>query len=95
MYASNLLKASSRRAFHRSSSSARSLAAEKRRKYAASVGVDGQLLRRDVLRGEGVGDEPLGQLFALAGGDHPADGVAAVDVEDRIQVVEVSLAWSA
>ena len=41
----------------------------------------------DALLGAGGGDELLGQGGGLAGGDHPADGVAGVDVEDHVEVV--------
>ena len=37
--------------------------------------------------GAGRGDELLGQGGGLAGGDHPADRVPAVDVEDHVEVV--------
>ena len=35
----------------------------------------------------GRGDQLLGQDGGLAGGDHPADGIPAEDVEDHVQVV--------
>ena len=53
----------------------------------AAVGVDGQLPAADALLRAGLGDQLLGQVGGLAGGDHPADDVAAVDVEDHVQVV--------
>jgi hypothetical protein len=37
--------------------------------------------------GAGRADELLDQGGGLAGGDHPADGVAGVDVHDHVQVV--------
>jgi hypothetical protein len=52
-----------------------------------SVGVDGELARSDGLLGDGVGDEPLGQGGRLAGGQEPPGHVAAVDVEDHVEVV--------
>ena len=53
----------------------------------AAVGVDGELPAADALLRAGAGDELLGQGRGLAGGDHPADGVAGVDVEDDVEVV--------
>ena len=53
----------------------------------ASVGVDRQLTGVDVLLGDGVGQEPLGEFLGLPRGHHPADGVAGVDVDDGVQVV--------
>src|SRR6202022_1413781 len=53
----------------------------------APVGVDAQLPAGDALLGAGRGDELLGQGGGLAGGDHPAHGVAGVDVQDHVQVV--------
>ena len=53
----------------------------------AAVGVDGQLAAGDALLGAGRRDELLGQGGGLAGGDHPADGVPAEDVQDHVQVV--------
>jgi hypothetical protein len=58
-----------------------------RRHRAASVGVDGHLVPVDVLLRDRVAQQPFGQLLGLTGGDHPADGVAGVDVDDRVQVV--------
>lgn len=52
----------------------------------AVVGVDGQLVGVDVLLGDGVGQEPLGQYGGLVGGEHPPDDVAGVDVDDAVQV---------
>src|SRR5450755_2263773 len=53
----------------------------------AAVGVDGQLPAGNALPGHGLGDQPLGQGGGLAGGDHPAGDIAAVNVEDHVQVV--------
>ena len=53
----------------------------------AAVGVDGQLVAADALLGAGLADQHLGQGGGLAGGDHPADDVAGVDVQDHVQVV--------
>ena len=52
-----------------------------------AVSVDGQLPAADALLGAGGGDEFFRQGGGLAGGDHPAHGVAGVDVEDDVQVV--------
>ncbi len=48
--------------------------------------MDGQLIAADLLLGQGVGDQPLGQDRALAVLERPADRIAAVDVEDRVEV---------
>jgi len=50
----------------------------------AVVGVDGQLVRVDVLLGDGVGEELLGERTGFVGGEHPADDVARVDVDDAV-----------
>ena len=52
----------------------------------AAVGVNGELSRLDVLLLASVFEEPLGQFGALARRDHPADDVAAEDIEDDVQV---------
>ena len=49
--------------------------------------MEAELPAGDALLGAGRGDELLGQDGGLAGGDHPADDVAAVDVQDHVQVV--------
>ena len=54
---------------------------------AAAVGVEAELAAGDALFGAGRGDELLRQGGGLAGGDHPADGVPAEDVQDHVQVV--------
>lgn len=46
-----------------------------------AVGVDGELAPVDALGGDGVGDELLGKLGVLRGGDHPGDHVTRVDVD--------------
>src|SRR5450759_1441057 len=56
------------------------------RHRAAPVGVQGQLVAADVLLGAGLADQRLGQRRGLPGGDHPADDVAGVDVQDHVQV---------
>ena len=45
--------------------------------------MDRELARRDVLRVKGMLNEPLGQLGAFAVGDHPADHVAAENIQDE------------
>src|SRR5713226_4897193 len=52
----------------------------------AAVSMDGELARRDVLLLAGFPDEPLSQACALVGRHHPADDVAAEDVEDHVQM---------
>ena len=52
----------------------------------AAIGVQGERAGLDVVAGHGLGDQLLGQLGALALGDHPADDVAAEDVEDHVEV---------
>ena len=51
-----------------------------------AVGVQGELVRRDVLLGDGFGDQLLGQRRALLWSNHPADDIAAEDIEDHVQV---------
>jgi len=53
----------------------------------APVGVQGELVGFDAVAGEGVGDEGLGQLPGLGGRHHPADDVAAEDVDDHVELV--------
>ena len=53
----------------------------------APVGVDDELVRRDVLLDARLRDQLSGQSGQLALGDHPADHVTAEDVQDDIQVV--------
>ena len=53
----------------------------------AAVGVEHQRPGSDSLLFDGVGDQPPGQLCRLAMGDHPTHHVAAVDVEDDVEVV--------
>src|SRR5687768_7720523 len=49
--------------------------------------MDGELPGLDALARARLDDELLGQSGALACGDHPADDVAAEDVEDHVEVV--------
>jgi hypothetical protein len=51
-----------------------------------AVSVDGKLAGGDSLPLASLFDELLGERCALAVGDHPADDVAAEDVEDDVQV---------
>ena len=53
----------------------------------APVGVQGELVAVDAVAVESVGDELFGELAGLGGGDHPADDVAAEDVDDDVQLV--------
>ena len=53
---------------------------------AAAVGVHGQRARLDLLLLAGLGDQVLGDVGVLAVLDGPADGVAAEDVEDHVEV---------
>jgi hypothetical protein len=53
----------------------------------APVGVQGELVTRDALADERVGDERLGELAGLGGRHHPADDVTAEDVDDHDQLV--------
>ncbi len=54
---------------------------------AAAVGVQAELAAGDALLGARLRDELVGQGGGLAGRDHPADRVAAVDVQDDVEVV--------
>ena len=47
--------------------------------------MDGELTGRDVLFQAGVFDEPLGQFGAFAVGDHPANDVAAENIQDDVE----------
>jgi len=53
----------------------------------AAVGVERQLVCDDLLFGVRLGDQAFGQGGRLLGGDHPADDVAAEDVQDDVQIV--------
>jgi len=52
----------------------------------AAIRMQGQLPRLDLLLLAGVCDEPLGQYRRLCRGDHPADHVAAEDIQNDIEV---------
>ena len=52
----------------------------------AAIRVQGEGTGCDVLFGDGVGDQLLGQFSALARGDHPADHVAAEDIQNHVQM---------
>ena len=51
----------------------------------AAVGVNRQLVRRDALLLSGRRDQALRELRALAGCGHPADHVAAEEIQDHIE----------
>ena len=55
-----------------------------------AVGVQRELPGRDAVAGEGVGDERFGELAGLGASDGPPDDVAAEDVDDHQQVVELA-----
>ena len=52
-----------------------------------SVGMNRQLIAPDVLFVVRLGDQPLGQAGGFTFGHHPADHIAAVDVEDHVEIV--------
>src|SRR3954453_3015110 len=52
----------------------------------AAIGMDGQLVGEDVVLTDGLGDELLSQLGRLTLGQQPARNVAAVDVDDDVEV---------
>ncbi len=54
-----------------------------------AIGMDGELAASNALLAAGIFKELFGEWSAFAIGDHPADHIAAKDVEDDIQV-EVS-----
>ena len=64
---------------------------EKRHRLArhrwSSVSVNRQLVTRDPVFGQRLGDEPLGQDRGLTMREHPAHDVAAEDVQHDVQVV--------
>ena len=49
-----------------------------------AIGMEGQITRNDALFRAGIGDQPPGQLRSLARGHHPADHVAAKNVQDDV-----------
>ena len=51
------------------------------------VGVQGQLSGLDALLGTGLANEFLGEFFGFAFGDHPADHVTTVHIQNDIEVV--------
>ena len=51
-----------------------------------AVGVDGELAGGNLLLANGLLDELLGQFRALPRRDHPADDMAAEDIEDDIEI---------
>ena len=52
----------------------------------AAIGVQGQGAGHDVLLVDGIGDQLLGELGGFPVSDHPADDVAAENIEDHVQV---------
>ena len=51
-----------------------------------AIGMQRQRVRRDVVLGHRLGDQLLGQLGGFPQGDHPADDIAAENIQDHIQV---------
>ena len=51
------------------------------------IAVEGQLLLVDLLTLHGVSNQTSGQVLGLTMGEHPADDVAAEDVQDHVEVV--------
>ena len=51
-----------------------------------AIGVQSQRTGHDILFIDGVGDELLGQLRGLPMSDHPADDVAAENIQNDVQV---------
>jgi len=56
------------------------------RHHPAAVGVDVELAGRNLVLADGFLNELPGQFSALARRDHPADDVAAEDIQDDIQI---------
>lgn len=48
--------------------------------------MEGELVGRDLLLLRGLREQPLGQLGALAIGDHPANDVTAENVQDDVEI---------
>src|SRR5688572_32409166 len=59
----------------------------------APVSMQRQLTGRYLLFGDGLSDQAFGQIGVLAMGDHPARDVAAVDIEDDVEVEVGPLGW--
>ena len=57
-----------------------------------TIAVDRQLVPNNPLFHHGLADQPLGQMFTFAAGQHPAHHVAAEDVEDHVKVEVESVA---
>jgi hypothetical protein len=53
-----------------------------------TIGMDGELAGRDVLRAATVMDESLGQLGTFAVSDHPPDHVAAKNIQNDVEMVD-------
>ena len=58
------------------------------------VAVNDQLVRIDLLFFDCFLDQLLGQMSPLSMSKHPADGVATVDVDDRVEIVIGPFFWS-
>lgn len=53
----------------------------------AAVGMEVELAGNDALLVAAVADQAFGQLGTFAIGDHPADHIAAEDVQDDVEIV--------
>ena len=51
-----------------------------------AIGMQRQRVRRDVVLGHRFGDKLLGQFGGFPRSDHPADDIAAENIQDHIQV---------
>src|ERR1700735_2735737 len=60
----------------------------------AAISVQREGPGSDVFFLYGVGDELLGEFCGLTGGDQPPDNVAAVDVEDHVQMEAGPFRWT-
>ena len=61
----------------------------------AVIGIDRELLPLDALLDAGFGNQLLSQCGRFDFGDHPADHVTAVNVDDDVQIVVNALAGAA
>ena len=53
----------------------------------SAISMKVELTRKDQLLLAGIGNQPLGELGTFAIGYHPADDIAAKDVQDDIEIV--------
>ena len=51
-----------------------------------AVGMDRELVGANLLLDRGLAKEPLGKVLAFTMGEHPADDISAVDVDDDVEV---------